>query len=46
MRKNLALFKISATTKNGETNIGYNNNYLITESEVVTVKSQTEALPY
>ena len=24
----------------------YNNNYLITESEVVTGKSQTEALPY
>ena len=23
-----------------------NNNYLITESEVVTEKSQTEALPY
>ena len=25
---------------------GYNNNYLITKSEVVTGKSQTEALPY
>ena len=43
--KSLANLQVNNTIMISLT-IMFNNNYLITESEVVTGKSQTEALPY